>query len=1353
MFGVSAFFFDKYEGPVYHTTQTYAKSPTHFGMIVKGIGGSWAGRYGGIDAVLPGLNYKGIVPDNSGRFILNRDEFDYYLNEKVNITFGGDRWFCYGSGSKNALANPNTDIDEAFAVHAAGAPLNMKVSGLPDGKPYQFTIYTSNDTNKWFDANKVGEITLTFKDVEGDIIFVDTLSSKDFNNGAYVSYVMSGDFTMETSKTNSMQYFGFSGFFFDEVATNFTSNLKVTTGEGNRTAKITWKETKAPTGSRVIIERKHGDEEWKKIAEVSKGKGEYIDTELFTGDTYQYRVYTVAGVRCSYIGDEVTYKVPSYTQTVMTMDKKVYACSSNETEMTVHVQLTTADGKPCAGVPVYLKLDFGHAQQIVPMVHEPEILTDAEGKAAITFKPRYMGEATMWALSYDNDANKWRYSVSEPADLYVGETVWATAPTVYRYSDAVTPGDLISINGYGFTNADMGKLQIVYAPHTSAEVPEKPVESAEKMPILDVDTENGYFITTRLPDDAEPGLYDIWVNNGYGWSETIVLNAPRPLFCSDYETWAGLTVHMSGRGLQSSQFGADAKTIVRLVNGDEIYYPRITKLTPYSIDFVVQEDVPLATYVVEVSNDGGVTWVGLENQHTLTVLEVGDDPLGVGVAWVDHFNWDNRFDVTDYGADGTDKRSDVAAFNKAITAAKESGGGVVYIPDGTYYITQIKLPSYIVLLGESKENTIISYSGRNWAINMFSGRTEDKEEGHLGFANFTITTAHPTFRPDFFFWVGEDWSVAYDTTARKASCFLFYNIHLTYPNTPNTGSSRACGIAVVGQERCAMINCSSDCYGQFVGAMKLTQYNLVKNGHFVGEKHNFYTSANYSFIFDSYLAGHMGEYEDWEYTNGRNVHGFCCAAYCHMEGNTVEKIGSTTEGDLANVQNDGETYLSEVQSTLNYGYVTASTANSITVRMTSGELTETIDVPYNYAHVVIVSGKGMGQMRQIKSINVISGVITIEGTWDVLPDATSGFDFVVPSEGTTFYDNVQRHAAKGVYLYGNMFDTVVSKIHSEDTEGVLVMSSTTMGTSSRMWLNYYCTVRDNYFTGVSPKSKHCNIALTGARNIDGGNFTNVGVYSIEIRNNTMVGTGELKPYDEVYYNPAGIPISRTESPHMNGIGVSYGGNPISDGVSGDVSSIIVEDNYLADMPNGITVDQHCAGFVIDNNTFKNVENPVYHDLEFQEDKTALATGVVQLTDTDGEESLEQLIAHYEDINAELYCEESVAVVQAAIQEAKGVLENGSDYEIDAATRKLRAAYTALNSHLWNEGVVTKEATETKLGEMTYTCTGCGITKTETIQKDALGSSSWVLILVVSCVVVAAVVVAGVLVVKKKKVKS
>ncbi len=65
------------------------------------------------------------------------------------------------------------------------------------------------------------------------------------------------------------------------------------------------------------------------------------------------------------------------------------------------------------------------------------------------------------------------------------------------------------------------------------------------------------------------------------------------------------------------------------------------------------------------------------------------------------------FDVTDFGATPGDAGDDTAGFKAAIAAAAAQGG-VVWVPSGTYSLSQrLILPDHVVLRGAGPENTII----------------------------------------------------------------------------------------------------------------------------------------------------------------------------------------------------------------------------------------------------------------------------------------------------------------------------------------------------------------------------------------------------------------------------------------------------------------------------------------------------------------------------------------------------------------------------------------------------------------------------------------------------------------------
>lgn len=93
-------------------------------------------------------------------------------------------------------------------------------------------------------------------------------------------------------------------------------------------------------------------------------------------------------------------------------------------------------------------------------------------------------------------------------------------------------------------------------------------------------------------------------------------------------------------------------------------------------------------------------------------LVIGNNPITARYPglyeWTDIIDWDNEFDVLDFGAvadgdfalsTGTDN---TAAFHAAIDAAHAAGGGVVRIPAGVYYIADhLILRDGVVLRGDT----------------------------------------------------------------------------------------------------------------------------------------------------------------------------------------------------------------------------------------------------------------------------------------------------------------------------------------------------------------------------------------------------------------------------------------------------------------------------------------------------------------------------------------------------------------------------------------------------------------------------------------------------------------------------
>ncbi|MCM4157249.1 glycoside hydrolase family 28 protein [Gramella sp. AN32] len=70
-----------------------------------------------------------------------------------------------------------------------------------------------------------------------------------------------------------------------------------------------------------------------------------------------------------------------------------------------------------------------------------------------------------------------------------------------------------------------------------------------------------------------------------------------------------------------------------------------------------------------------------------------------------------KYNIKDYGAAGDGKTLDTEAINKAIVAAAEDGGGMVYFPAGTYLSYSIRLKSNIHLYLEA--GAVLKAAGKN----------------------------------------------------------------------------------------------------------------------------------------------------------------------------------------------------------------------------------------------------------------------------------------------------------------------------------------------------------------------------------------------------------------------------------------------------------------------------------------------------------------------------------------------------------------------------------------------------------------------------------------------------------------
>jgi len=748
-------------------------------------------------------------------------------------------------------------------------------------------------------------------------------------------------------------------------------------------------------------------------------------------------------------------------------------------------------------------------------------------------------------------------------------------PFLLKVSDGIAPGRSFSINGEGIYPT---ATNVAMALDTSGNSPSVPPTDAIYPPVIQTD-KDGHFAVVRMPAGLSPGVYNVWVANNQGWSACAKLNAARALFISDYQAYSGLDIEVVGRNFDQSEFGGITATQVRLNNGTGTTYTLPVKdLNPYHVTFTVGNQ-PLGTYYVEVSSDNGVNWSRLAGGQTLTLLAAppaGSDPLGLGVSWAKDFRWTNVFNVTNYGANPNDLSDGTIAVQNAANAAENSGGGVVYFPNGNYYVSYIALGAGVVLEGQDQYNTKIYYNGTGG--NSFIASKGTGSRGGIpqlqGIANLSILLSNPetvSLRPDIIINLGDQWggSVS-DQTLRTANRLFIAGVNLNYPCDTGDSSGphgrRGIGAIWIGKERVLLKDNHFTGWGANNLVTFLNQYCTLKNNRFEYSSGYVHDTATYLFYESNYIKVHP------EYN--QDSHGYFGRAGAYMAGNYVEGAG-----DASNVNNDGEALCTEVPGgTFNYGAVLNAVSNSLTVTTVIPLVNPVVE--YGNLSIAITQGTGLGQVKTVAAINTNTGVVTLLQPFDVVPDATSKFTLYAPLQWFTVYSNTLVNCAKGIWGFGNQYDGVVADNTSIDCNGIFVWSArsgppATTG-SAQDCPDFFDRITRNTAIGVSRRSNQGGIGTYTGR-FDNPKFYDVEVYATEIIDNHVAGNNAIG---------AG---SGTEAPPYDGIYVSsYPFSTGSDGTgTGDATETLIESNHLSNLPTGVILTKCDYGQLVNANTYDN----------------------------------------------------------------------------------------------------------------------------------------------------------------------
>ena len=251
----------------------------------------------------------------------------------------------------------------------------------------------------------------------------------------------------------------------------------------------------------------------------------------------------------------------------------------------------------------------------------------------------------------------------------------AARPVVFRVSDPINPGETALLYGDGIGSKVSAEGWRV------AESGSQP--AAQNLSVLQASEVSAKVV---IPMEWKPGLFAVRLRNDAGVSDVIYLNRTEPWW------WVGGEKHVAFAGEEIRLFGKNfgIGTTAWLVLGKRTVPLAVKKAEKYTVRLSVPDGTPLGQYQLWASNGfGGQTGRG--------------EPLPVTVER--RTPWPSTvFNVRDFGAMGNETHDDTPAFRAALDKAQAAGGGVVFIPRGTYQITgKLSIPPYTVLRGEKRE--------------------------------------------------------------------------------------------------------------------------------------------------------------------------------------------------------------------------------------------------------------------------------------------------------------------------------------------------------------------------------------------------------------------------------------------------------------------------------------------------------------------------------------------------------------------------------------------------------------------------------------------------------------------------
>ena len=647
---------------------------------------------------------------------------------------------------------------------------------------------------------------------------------------------------------------------------------------------------------------------------------------------------------------------------------------------------------------------------------------------------------------------------------------------------------------------------------------------------------DGDVAAITLPANLPQGSnYLLWAQNSSGYSEPVMINQTETWWVKETSS-RGEVASVFGRNL--SQDGGTQNSQVYLEDtAGKGYWAEVVTVNPYKVDFKIPDTLANGDYQVFVHNgDGGA--YGWSKPLTMTINN-GLNYIGA------------VFNVKNYGAKGDGITDDTAAIKAARIDADKTPWATVYLPKGTYVVNNFLETGrdQVRWLGDGKDLTSIKVA--NGSNQKFLFLNDSIPASQITFQNLTLDGNAKNAT-----------SMRTTSYMRKISDLQYLNVKINGEGTTPFDWQSSSRVSMNNSEVIGNSNVLGNATKIFIDGTQFYGTGDI-GGILMGRGVEMISITNS-------IAQNLDSSDP---SGSKWIHGGFFVEQNPWGISHNQYLGNNQTIDLGVAPNspkqaDGQQILWEnarsgtVEHSVFLGAVTSTTLNTVSVNTPSNIVNDTY-------YISIVEGKGVGQSRQVKSLN--QSTYTIYDDWNVQPDSSSVIVANKNVSNAVIYGNSldglsdynTRITGTGVMAYFGATNLIVDNNNfNEMNQGVGLFSGADIFNEDNNPINF-TQVNNNTFTnlleGVTIKTSGLKGKSALGNVVSNNKFNNVqSVFSINPKNSSPSNSSlsaNMNVFEENSLGSGKVSVTQGEGKIKNTIFLN---NTSS---KGDLSSGPIDGNF------------------------------------------------------------------------------------------------------------------------------------------------------------------------------------------------